>query len=222
MKHLILFLLLSVSVFSQGLNGNKSIKKLVFQGNSLFDTNVNHTVNNQKYVTLGIYNNLRTTYTGLAFFDYSISGQDQVQINALITSQFDSVKIKPQDVVVIWEGTNNLAHYPSKTGAQAFAELQAWVNIVKRFTDKYIVCTTIARDLAADPADLMTRIDDYNTLIRANYSGVHLCDLGAHSFFNTRAKASVSPPYDTDKLHLYQLGQDTVIEVVKRSIILVL
>lgn len=222
MRILVLFILLSTSVFSQRLNGNPAVKKVIFQGNSLFDTNVNHTINGLKYVTLGIYNELRTSYRTLSFFDYSISGQDQIQINALLSSQLDSVKVNPQDVYVIWEQTNNLSHYPSKSGAQAFTDLQVTINKISRYTDKWIVCTTIARDLAGDPVNLMTRIDSCNVLIRNNYTGNHLCDLGAHSFFNSRAKASVSPPYDTDKLHLFQLGQDTVIQVVKRAIIKVL
>lgn len=222
MRNIFLILIFCSNLIAQNNVANPAIKTLFFQGNSLFDTNLNHTVNNQKYVTLAIYDSLKAAYPKLAWLDYSISGQDQVQINALISSQFTVKMVKSKDVIVIWEGTNNLAHYSSKTGATAFSELQTFVNTVAAYTDKYIVCTTIARDLSGDPVDLMTRIGDYNTLIRANYTGNHLCDLGADAMFDTRADASVSPPYDTDKLHLFQSGQTKIINLVLASIRLVL
>ena len=193
-------------------------KRLIFQGNSLLDTNLNHTLNNQKYVTLTLFSNIKGSYPKLSLVDYSISGQDQVQINTAMTSHFTAGQCNPQDVVVIWEGTNNLAHYPSKTGATAFSELQTFITHVSQFTSKIIVCTTIARDLAADPSDLMTRIGDYNTLIRANYSGNNLCDLASNSNFDARADCSNTTYYDTDKLHLVQTGQDLIISLLTTSI----
>lgn len=197
-------------------------KKLFFQGNSLLDTSLNHTISNQKYVTYTLYNNIRSSYPGLTLVDYSISGQDEDQINALIATQFRKGLVLAQDVIVIWEGTNDLAHNPAKSGATAFANLQTFVNAIALLTNKYIVCTSIARDLAADPVDLMTRIDDYNTLIRANYSGTHLCDLAANSHFDSRADASDTTYYDTDKLHLVQAGQDLIISLLTTAITAVL
>lgn len=193
-------------------------KKLFFQGNSLLDTNLNHTINNLKYVTYTLYNNIRGSYPGLALVEYSISGQDQVQINALMTQQFTSALVYQNSVVVIWEGTNNLSHYPSKTGAEAFADLQSFITHVSQFTSKIIVCTTIARDLSGDPADLMTRIDDYNVLVRANYSGNNLCDLALNANFWPRSAASNTTYYDTDKLHLVQTGQDLVISLLTTAV----
>lgn len=193
-------------------------KRLFIQGNSLLDTGLNHLVNNQKYVTYTLYDNIRANYPSLSLHDYSISGQDQVQINALMTAQFTPQMVRPWDVVVNWEGTNNLSHYPTKTGAQAFADLQTWVSHVSQYTSKIIICTIIARDITGDPADLMTRINDFNVLVRANYSGNNLCDLAANSNLWPRSAASNTTYYDTDKLHLVSGGQNLVISLLTTAI----
>jgi hypothetical protein len=193
-------------------------KKLIFQGNSLFDTNVNHTINGLKYVTLGIYDVIRAI-EAINFFDYSISGQDQTQINALIATKITPM-VTPGDIVVIWEGTNDLAHDNGLSGAGAYANLVTFCNAVQALGGKLIVCTAIARDNAIDAADLMDRIDDYNILIRANQSTIcdALCDLGGNAVFDTRADASNLTYYTADKLHLAQGGQDLVISLVSTSI----
>lgn len=196
---------------------NPTNKKLFFQGNSLLDTNLNHTVNNGKYITYTLYNNIKASYPGLSLIDYSISGQDQIQINSLMTQQFTSDIVKPNSVILIMEGTNNLSHYPSKTGAQAFSDLQIFITHISQFTNRYIICTTSARDVAGDPVDLMTRIDDYNILIRANYSGNQLLDLAANSNFWPRSAADSVVNYD-DKLHWLQPNQDLFISLATTSI----
>lgn len=209
------------------MNNNRALpytRNLIFQGNSLLDAALNHTgSNNQKYVTHTLYNNnIKGTYSKVSLIDYSISGQDQVQINALMSTQFTSSIVRPQDVVVIWEGTNNLSHYPSKSGATAFSELQTFINHVSQFTSKIIVCTTIARDLSGDPVDLMTRIDDYNVLIRANYSGNNLLDLASNANFWPRSAASNTTYYDVDKLHLVSGGQTLLITLLTNAITAIL
>jgi hypothetical protein len=193
-------------------------RKLVFQGNSLFDTNVNHTINGLKYVTLKIYDNIRAVKT-FAFFDFSVSGQDQTTINTLISTQI-STFVKSGDIVVIWEGTNDLAHDNALTGAAAYAKLVTFIQACQAVGAKVIVCTAIARDLSGDAADLMTRIGDYNTLIRNNYVslGVTLCDLGVDTHFDARGDCANATYYDTDKLHLVQTGQDLVASTITTSI----
>lgn len=220
MKKLLLIFLSLITLFSfkdDGYFKNPFPKKIIFQGNSLFDTGINHVTNNLKYVTLGIYDSLRESYPGLVLVDYSISGQNQVQINSKMYSQYNSNLVDSQSVCVIWEGTNDLAHYPSKTGTQAFAGLKSFTNHLDSLGIKLVVCTVIARDLASDPGNLMTRIAVYNDSIRANFSGNRLCDLGSLSMFNDRADAS-NTTYYQDKLHLYQAGQDIVLYQVKNKI----
>ncbi len=194
-------------------------KRLFFQGNSLLDQNLNSTgIPTGKYITQLIYNNIRGSYTGLAFNDFSMSAQQQSTMNTLMTSQFTAEMVHPSDVVVIWEGTNSLGMNPSQTGAQAFALLQTWITYVSQFTSKIIVCTVIARNFAGDAANLMTRIGDYNVLVRANYSGNNLCDLGALSVFDTIADTANTIYYNVDKLHLVQVGQDLVASELQTKI----
>ena len=200
------------------ISGSRKQRKLVFQGNSLFNTGVNHTTNGLRYTTLGIYDNIRAVKT-FAYFDYSVAGADQVDINALISTQITG-RLNQNDIVVIWEGTNDLAHDNALTGQAAYNNLVTFSTAVRDQGAKLVICTAIARDLAGDAADLMTRIGDYNTLIRNNQSSIcdALCDLGANANFDQRADCANTTYYDSDKLHLVQGGQDLTISLITTTI----
>jgi len=198
--------------------GTPYIKKLFMNGNSLMASDANHTITTARYIPFTIYANLLALNYKVALFDYSKGGQQQTEINTIMSTQINSSVCGANDIVLIWEGTNDLGLNPAKTGAQAFADLQTYVNYVTQFTSKIIVCTIISRDAVGDAADLMTRISDYNTLVRATYTGNNLCDLAANANFDTRADASISPPYDTDKLHLFQAGCNIVIGLMQPKI----
>jgi lysophospholipase L1-like esterase len=107
------------------------------------------------------------------------------------------------------------------TGAQAYANLVTYANTVRALGIKLVICTVIARDLAGDPADLMnTRIPDYNTLLRANYASISdaFCDLAASPLFDTRADASNTTYYQTDKLHLTAAGEDAIEALITTAV----
>lgn len=200
------------------IGGNYRQRKLVFQGNSLFNTGVNHVTNGLRYTTLAIYDNIRAVKT-FAYFDYSVAGADQLDINALISSQITG-RLSASDIVTIWEGTNDLAHDNALTGQAAYNNLVAFCSAVRNQGAKLVVCTAIARDLAGDAADLMTRIGDYNTLVRNNQSSIcdALCDLGANANFDARADCANGTYYAADKLHLVQGGQDLTVSLITTSI----
>lgn len=190
------------------------IKKLFFQGNSLIDTSVNHVRNNQKYVTLTIYNSLRTTYNNLSLQDYSISGQNQVQINSKMLQQFNSTSVRSQDVIINMEGLNNFWHYPNKTALEGYNDLLLWVNYVKQFTDKVIICTVSAVTIVGDTTDVFGRCQQFNQLIRDNLTGVYICDIALDSVFSNQLATENIVNYDTDKVHWIKGGQDRFIELI--------
>lgn len=215
MKKLILLLLLSTSLISQNFRGfyPSTSPKLFLNGNSLLASNADHTLANAKYISQTIYANLLADNYNISLFDYSKGSQKQSEINSVMQSQINSFTCGKNDVVLIWEVTNDLGIDQTVTAIQAFNNLKTYVDYVKQFTQKYIVCTCIARDFAPDLPTLMPKIDSVNTMIRAEYSGANLCDLAANSNFDTKAKASISPPYATDKIHIIQAGCDLVISL---------
>ncbi len=189
-------------------------KRLFFQGNSLIDTDANHITNNQKYTTFKIYNDIKASYPALALFDYSISGQNQEQINTKMAQQFNSDTINKNDVVLNMEGLNNLWAFPSKTAQQSFDQMQLWVNHVKQYTDKILVCTVSATTISGDVNNVFSRSQTYNQLLRDNLVHATLIDIAADSVFATQAATNNTTYYDTDKVHWKQGGMDRFITLV--------
>lgn len=197
-------------------------KRLFFQGNSLIDTDANHVTNNQKYTTFKIYNDIKASYPALALFDYSISGQNQEQINTKMAQQFNSDTINKNDVVLNMEGLNNLWAFPSKTAQQSFDQMQLWVNHVKQYTDKILVCTVSATTISGDVDNVFSRSQTYNQLLRDNLVNATLIDIAADSVFATQAATNNTTYYDTDKVHWKQGGMDRFITLVTPYITVIL
>jgi len=189
-------------------------KRLFFQGNSLIDTDANHITNNQKYTTFKIYNDIKASYPALALFDYSISGQNQEQINTKMAQQFNSDTINKNDVVLNMEGLNNLWAFPSKTPQQAFDQMQLWVNHVKQFTDKILICTVSATTISGDVNNVFGRCQTYNQLLRDDLVNATLIDIAADPVFIDQAATNNTTYYDTDKVHWKQGGMDRFITLV--------
>lgn len=199
--------------------GTPSRVKLFMNGNSLMSSNANHTVANARYISHTMYANLLALNYDLALFDYSRGSQTQSQINDVMASQINVNTCGANDIVLIWEITNELGINQTITAQQAFDVQKTYVDYVKQFTQKYIVCTCAARDFATDLITLMPKIDEVNAMTRIEYPDpINLCDIAANSNFDTKAKASISPPYDPDKLHLLQGGCDAVIGLMQPKI----
>jgi len=201
--------------------GISTAQKLFTEGNSLMNWSLNHLVINGRYVSYGIYNSVRVGRR-LSLVDYGTSSQNQTEINAALSSRITPF-FKIPDVIFLWEGTNDM-YTNGLTGLQAYNNLVTYSTIVRNLGAKLVVATVIARDYSTDPADLMDRINDYNTLVRANQSSIcdGLCDLALDSHFDTRADASNTTYYHADKLHIVQAGQDLVISMASTSILSVI
>lgn len=195
-------------------------RNIIFEGNSLFNRQTGGATDGGQYIPVTVYNNVRATYP-LAYQSRAISGRNQSQINAAITTNIAPFA-KRNDVMVIWEGTNDL-YTNGVTGQQAYDNLMTYVTTVRGYGAKVVVCTVIARDYALDPADLMDRIAAYNTLIRNNTSNFDaVCDLAADPVFDTRADASNTTYYNADKIHQAQGGQDQVVTLLTATLIALL
>jgi hypothetical protein len=198
--------------------GTPSRVKLFTNGNSLMASDANHTMTGVRYIPMTIYTNLLALNYDVALFDYSKGSQKQSEINVIMASQINANTCGANDIVLIWEITNDLGIIQTVTAQDAINNLQAYINYVSQFTQKYIVCTCAARDFTTDLVTLMPKIDTVNTWIRTEYNPINICDIAANSNFDVKAKASISPPYDPDKLHLLQAGCDAVIGLLQPKI----
>lgn len=188
-------------------SGNYRQRQIIFEGNSLFNHAASTLVVGGQYVTTGVYNSIAASRV-LSYNSYATSGESQAQINALLSTNITPY-IKTNDVIVLWEGTNAL-NVDGLSAAAAFAEVVTYINTVIPYGVKLVIGTVIARDKATDAADLMTRIDAYNVLVRNNAAtyGYTVWDIGANTLFDTRADASNGTYYDTDKVHQITAGKD--------------
>jgi len=198
---------------------NKGIprqRNIIFEGNSLFNYMSNAGGLFGFYIPQGVYNNVKGSYV-LAYTSFAISGRNQTQINSSISTNIAPL-VKFKDVIIVWEGTNDL-YTNGLSGQAAYDNLTTYVNMVRAYGAIVIVCTVIARDGATDSADLMTRIGDYNTLVRNNAGslGITVCDLAADPLFDTRADASNATYYNADKIHQTTAGQDRVITLLSTT-----
>lgn len=193
-------------------------RTLFIEGNSLMSWDANHTVPWQYYVPLGIYNSLRTGRVLNARI-HPVGGQTQTEINALLSTRILPY-IGSSDIYFIWEGTNDM-YVNGLTGTQAFDNLLTCIQTIKTRTDKIVVGTVAARDHALDSAALMnTYIPDYNSLVRSNAAtyGYKIVDFASRPEFATRAAASNTTYYDSDKLHLVHPGKDIIISMATANI----
>lgn len=188
----------------------KSARKIYFEGNSLSNYGPGNILNGH-YMPRRAYGFL-TAYN-VAMKDLAVSARTQTMINADVATNILS-DLRKGDVIVLWEGTNDI-RFNTLTGAQGWANVVTYSNIVRPAGAKLIVCTITARDFSLDDADLMDRIDAYNVLARANPSVYDaLCDLAADPVFDTRADASNTTYYNADKLHFTQAGYDKVADLL--------
>jgi hypothetical protein len=198
--------------------GTPNIPKLFMNGNSLMANNAASTVANARYMSHTLYSNLLALNYKVALFDYSLGGQKQSEINTRMYNQINAKTCSANDVVVIAEITNDLGIVQTVTAQDAIDNLEFYVDYVKQFTQKYIVCTCPARDFSSDLVTLMPKIDTVNAWIRTEYNTINICDFAADTNFDTKAKASISPPYHIDKLHTLQQGKDIQIGLLQAKI----
>lgn len=194
-------------------------QQLVFLGNSLLNLAQNSsTVLNGHYVSTGVYNTVKTGRV-LAFTCHAVSGMDQQEMNAILAGTVLPY-LNAGDVVVVWEGTNDIAAN-GLTGQQAFDNLVLCLEALEPTGVEVVVCTVIARDFATDDASVMdTHIPAYNVLVRNNAAtyGYTLCDLAADAMFDARADCANATNYTADKTHLATAGQNNVITLLSATL----
>lgn len=157
----------------------------------------------------------------LAYRNLAVSGKTQTTINNNFSTKM-SPELKRGDICVCWEGTNDM-HVNSLSGADAYAKLLTYAQSVRDAGASIVVGTVIARDYVDDDADLMDRIDDYNTLIRNNSNEFDaVADLGGNSVFDSTNDASNTTYYQTDKIHIKPAAEDVIIPIFNSAIATVL
>ena len=183
-------------------------RRIHFEGNSLTALDSNSNTVNGQYVAQTAYNTIAASRNNVSIVSFAVSGRTSTQINAAMGTQI-LASIQPRDAVIYWEGTNEM-QVNGTSAADAFALVVTYRNGIWSYSPSLYICTVAARDLAGDDADLMTRIDAYNVLVRNNAStyGYTVVDIGGMPEFDTRADASNTTYYKADKIHMTTAGQN--------------
>lgn len=201
---------------------NNNDVRIFFEGNSLTALSSNSDVVGDQHVARTAYETIIQSKSKIAMFSFAVSGRTQTLINASFSTNI-SPMLRPNDIVFNWEGTNDLS-VNALSASAAFANLVTHCNNVKAIGGRFVVGTVAARDYAGDAGDLMTRIDAYNVLVRANSStyGYTICDIAANANFATRAATANTTYYKADKLHMTTAGQDLVASLISTSLLTIL
>lgn len=198
--------------------GNYKQRIIYFEGNSLMVNDLNRTFACDYYVPTTVYQNLLAGGAKLSLWCRAQGGRKQSEMNTDVAN-YITPYLQPNDIIVLWEGTNDLGN-GGLSSADAWANVVTYINSIPRGV-KLVICTVIARDFVSDAADLMTRIGEYNTLVRNNAStyGYTVCDLGADPMFDDRADCSVTANYDSfDKVHLKSGGNTRVVSLMTTAV----
>jgi hypothetical protein len=166
-------------------------------------------VTNGHYIPITVYNNVRVG-RALRMTSYAVNSRTQTLINNDIGTNILPY-IRPGDAIDLWEGTNDF-FVNGLTSAQAYANFLTYARTVRSKGAKLMVCSIIARNWATDPPDMMTRIGEYNTLLRDNPSEYDiLCDLALEPEFDQIGDTANGTYYLADELHQAVGGQNLVI-----------
>lgn len=176
-------------------------------------------VANGMYLTRTAYATIAASKPKVACQMLAINGNPTTTMN-LNFNTATAPFIKPNDVVILWEITNDLS-VNGLTGAQAYAQVTEYCGKVRALGGKVAVCTFIARNHTADAADLFTRGQDCNTLIRDNWASFCdlVIDLGADSLFDEKTDADNATYYQADKVHLTTVGSDYIAGLISTAMI---
>jgi lysophospholipase L1-like esterase len=193
-------------------------KQIIMHGNSLFNLYANTTTQGGHYCATKVYENLIAgNVQKLALVNLSINGNPTTtKINNWNTQTLPV--IKADDVVVLWEITNDV-NVNALSGAQAYANLVTFANLVRGVGAKIVCCTAIPRNNVSD-TDQNARNFDCNTLLRSS-SGVFdlVVDLNTDTRFDAQSDANDATYYQADKLHLTTAGSDIIASMISTAMI---
>lgn len=173
-------------------------RRVVFDGNSLTTHNASSGVSyrvRDSLINDGIYFTMQ---------NYAISGRS----TTVLLSEWGS-KVKPyvdsNDVVVLWEITNDIAS--GKTATQAYNNVVSYCDSVQAKGAKAVLCTGIPRN---DNVNYWAKIDSVNQMILADTTIADLVINLNSTTFDARTDADNTTYYNADKVHLTASGEAAI------------
>ncbi|HZK58293.1 MAG TPA: SGNH/GDSL hydrolase family protein [Cryobacterium sp.] len=149
-------------------------------------------------------------------------GVDSQDIDSMIAdaaTQIDPLydANRMQNVVVCWEGTNEI--YFHDDGASAAAKLAYYCTTRKAAGFKVVILTVLPRSGSGVPADFETQRGICNTAIRANWRTYAdaLCDVAADPLIGD-AGDEMNTTYYPDRVHLTKAGYGIIAAAVQGSL----
>lgn len=183
--------------------------QIFFLGNSLMNDDLNRSGSgwNGYYVPIKAYKTIKNSIDNVNYDVWASSGKS----TKYMVDNWSTIKtgIDSGAVVIFMEGTNYLFQNDTSTANGAYQYALMLRDSVYSCNAKFIICTTSSRDVTGDPANLLQKIWDYNSLITSDTTKFDaVVRIGEDAMFDTRADCSVTGNYKSDKLHWVSGGQD--------------
>ncbi len=209
--------LISFTLTAQFTKPQKPVKKIIFDGNSLFVYGADVLGGNRTPVTCMSLMPLPKNI----YCNYAVGSRR----TTVLTNEFDT-KIAPYakagDIVIIWEITNSAHdHIGDTNGDTLYSEIQAYCAKARSYGLYVYVLTGIPRFQSGyDDAGITSRINACNTKLRSGWSGFcdGLIDIAATSTFSSATSYTNTTYYETDGTHLKDRGCDSVGYKIYREI----
>ena len=199
-------------------NGNR---RVFFDGNSLTNQSQNGLVGGQRYPTT-CYSSLVSANKKVSYFNYGIGSRRTATLTSEFGSKFANTMLRPNDIVVFWEITNEAHDFTTDTqGTALYANVVEYCNQARSYGAKVVVVTGIARDMTGfDDANITDRIFACNALIRANWSTFAdaIADVALLPQFDTKSDTTNTTYYNADQTHLTDVGYDLIAGTVYTAI----
>lgn len=180
---------------------------IVFDGNSMTDD----ATSSYPSGTIAALAGLWDTY------NFGVSGQTTIEMLADAETQIDPLynATLGKNIVVCWEGTNDIKLGATKE--DAYARLVQYCQARQAAGYQVVICTIVDRQQVGQPADFATSRAYVNTQIGSNWQT--FADALADLWADTRLQDATDTTYfNVDKVHLTAAGYAIVAEIVVTAI----
>ena len=184
-------------------------RQIFFIGNSLSDLSAGNLIGGRRFPQT-CYSSLRTSGMSVVPYQcYAVNGYSTTDMLADFPT-FLRPYLREGDMVVLWELTVDISA-EGKNAQQAYNDYVSLSDSIHAYDAYVIVLDMIARDNSGDPAWMEARRDSVNDLVwNDNTHFDKKIPIGQTPKFNEESDCTNTTYYNADKLHLTDVGYDSV------------
>lgn len=193
-------------------------KRLVFIGNSLSNCGAGVVYYSYRFPN-SLYSSVIGAGKKYIFGAYAVPGLQANQILTQWSTVMGQNPITPGDVVVVWEGINDMGA-GGLDGTQAYNNLVTICSNCKALGATTVLLSVIPANLTGTYPNWETYRGTCNSLMNTNQATIcdKYVDLTANAVFTSSSAYTNSTYYHTDTIHLKDVGYDLVASIVYSAI----